>query len=460
MRHLEKKLLPLPALLILLGGMTVGLAPAARQESPSQAQTPPSEPPIPSVPIIRIVGPAKPKIPIAIPAFQASADGRARDLAKETRDTLRDDLDFSGYFSIVPEEYHKLVRPDSGGHIPFKEWLGVGAEDLMMGELHLEASNLVCEGRLYDTSDQKVLFGKLYRGEPDLARVIAHRMSNEIVQQHTGQPGIALTRIAFVSQVGKAKEIYVMDYDGARSKRITGNGSINLSPAWSPDGKEIAFVSYRTGTPELMIISNDGALRAAFPQQGELNSAPSWSPDGSAVAFSSSRDGNAEIYLLRLSDRSLKRLTNNDGIDTSPTWSPDGRQIAFTSDRAGSPHIYVMAADGGGVHNVTPEVSYCDAASWSPLGDKIAFTARVAGGFDIFVRDVKAYEADPRSGPIGRLTENSNINEWPRWSPDGRHLAFASNRTGNFDIYTMDLDGSHLRRLTHGGNSYSPAWSR
>jgi len=459
MKHLEKRFV-LMAPLILLGGMAAALAVAARQESPAQGQSPPPEAPIPTAPIIQIVGAAKPKIPIAVPSFQAATDGRAKDLSKETRDTLRDDLDISGYFSIVPEEYHKLVRPDSGGHIPFKEWLGVGAEDLMMGELHLEASNLVCEGRLYDTSDQKVLFGKLYRGEPDLARVIAHRMSNEIVQQHTGQPGIALTRIAFVSQVGKAKEIYVMDYDGARSKRITGNGSINLSPAWSPDGKEIAFVSYRTGTPELMIISNDGALRAAFPQQGELNSAPSWSPDGSAVAFSSSRDGNAEIYLLRLSDRSLKRLTNNDGIDTSPTWSPDGRQIAFTSDRAGSPHIYVMAADGGGVHNITPEVSYCDAASWSPLGDKIAFTARVAGGFDIFVRDVKAYEADPRIGPIGRLTENSNINEWPRWSPDGRHLAFASNRTGNFDIYTMDLDGSHLRRLTHGGNSYSPAWSR
>ena len=59
-----------------------------------------------------------------------------------------------------------------------------------------------------------------------------------------------------------------------------------------------------------------------------------------------------------------------------------------------------------------------------------------------------------------QLTQSTNINEWPRWSPDGRHLAFASNRTGNFDIYTMDADGSHVRRLTRGGNSFSPAWSR
>ena len=75
------------------------------------------------------------------------------------------------------------------------------------------------------------------------------------------------------------------------------------------------------------------------------------------------------------------------------------------------------------------------------------------GGFDIFIMDLNTKQ-------IGRLTENANINEWPRWSPDGRHLVFASNRTGNFDIYTIDVDGAHLRRLTRGGNSDCPSWSR
>ena len=115
--------------------------------------------------------------------------------------------------------------------------------------------------------------------------------------------------------------------------------------------------------------------------------------------------------------------------------------------------VYPIHSDGGNVRPFTPEIGYCDAASWSPLGDKIAFTARVPGGFDIFVKDIK-------TGQVGRLTENSNINEWPRWSPDGRHLVFASNRTGNFDIFIVDLDGTRARRLSHGGNSYSPSWSR
>ena len=430
-------------------GAALAVAAAVRQEG----QAPPPDAPIPSVPIIRIVGAARPKIPIALPAFQAPADAKAQEIARTIRDTVRDDLDFSGFFSIVPEEYHKLVRTDPGGRVPFKEWQGVGADALLIGSLGSDPSTLVVEWRLYDTTDQKVLLGKRYRGEADQARLVAHRLSNEIVQQYTDQPGISLTRIAFVSQVGKGKEIFVMDYDGARPKRITANGSINLSPTWSADGRQIAFMTYRSGAPELMIINNEGELQRAFPQQGELNSAPAWSPDGSTLAFTSSRDGNAEIYLLRLSNRSLTRLTRSEAIDTSPAWSPDGRQLAFTSDRAGLPQIYVMDADGGNTRRLTTEVSYSDAASWSPQGDKIVFTARVPGGFDIFLKDLKTEQ-------MGRLTENSNINEWPRWSPDGRHLVFASNRTGSFDIYTMDVDGSRLKRLTRGGNSYSPSWSR
>ncbi|HYS05883.1 MAG TPA: Tol-Pal system beta propeller repeat protein TolB [Candidatus Dormibacteraeota bacterium] len=424
------------------------------QKSLSQSGTPPPEAPIPSVPIIRIIGAAKPKQPIALPAFTATGDSKAQDAARTIHDTIRDDLDFSGYFLIIPDEYYKLVHADPGGrNINYKEWVGVGADALLLGQTSMEPGNLVFESVLHDTMEQKILLHKKYRGESDQARLVAHKLSDAIVEQFIGQPGIAQTKIAFVSQVGKAKEIYVMDYDGARAKRITANNTINLSPAWSPDGRKIAFVSFRSGTPVLMIVNSDGELSQAFPQEGDLNSAPAWSPDGRSLAFASTRDGNAEIYVQRIDKPVPTRITKEPAIDTSPTWSPDGTQIAFTSDRAGSPRIYIMDSDGGNVRPFTPEIGYCDAASWSPLGDKIAFTARVPGGFDIFVKDIK-------TGQVGRLTENSNINEWPRWSPDGRHLVFASNRTGNFDIFIVDLDGTHARRLSHGGNSYSPSWSR
>jgi len=417
--------------------------------APAQ-DNPPAE-----APIIRITGAGRPKIPIAIPAFDGGGAPRGREAADTLHDVIRDDLLFSNYFQLVPEEYLKLVAPFSDRPSSYKEWQGIGAEAVLVGQSRPEqGDDVVFEGRAYDTSEQRLALGKRYRADAGQIRLLAHRMSDEMVLRYTGKRGIATTRIAFVSQIGKGKEIFVMDYDGARPKRITANGSINRSPAWSADGSLIAFVTLKSGQPQLMMLNAAGdAPTSAFPQRGELNSAPAFSPDGTRLAFSSSRDGNAEIYTLRIADRQLTRLTRSDAIDTSPAWAPDSRSIAFTSDRGGSPQIYIMDDGGGSVRRLTSELSYCDSPSWSPgPAETIAFTARVPGGFDIFAYDLK-------SGALVRLTDGGGINESPRWSPDGRHLAFASNRSGGFDIYTMDANGDHVRRLTRGGSNEAPSWS-
>jgi TolB protein len=414
------------------------------------AQNQPAE-----TPIIKISGTAQSKVPIAIPPFSGSGS------AQTLHDVVRDDLLFSNYFKLVPDEYYKLVQPFTGKKTDYKDWQGIGADAVLVGTSQENAAagraaELVFEARMYDTTDESMPVGKRYRADTDQVRLLAHKMSDEIVRRYTGKPGIATSRIAYVSQVGKAKEIFLMDYDGARSKRITSNNSINLSPAWSPDGQWIAFVSYRSGSPELKILSSKGELRSAFPQKGELNSAPSWSPDARTIVFSSSRDGNAEIYTLRVEDGSLNRLTRNNAIDTSPSFSPDGRSIAFTSDRGGGPQIWMMDSDGGNARRLPIDLNYCDAPAWNPVpeeGETITFTARVPGGFDIYTFDLKANQ-------LKRLTDGGGVNEWPRWSPDGRHIVYTSDRSGGFDIYTMDADGDHVRRLTKGGSNRYPTWAR
>jgi TolB protein len=438
--------------------LAAALAAAGLCAEPATAQNQPApETPPPGTPTIKISGNARNRVPIALPAFDAGGGGRGQDAAQTLHDVLRDDLLFSGYFQIVPEEYLKMVGPFRDRPASYKEWQGIGAEAVLIGTTQADGpSGVVFEGQVFETSEQRAVIGKRFRGDQQQLRIIAHKMSDAIVEQFMGKPGIATSRIAYVSQVGKGKEIFVMDYDGARAKRITANGSMNRSPAWSPDGTLIAFVSLRSGSPELLILDSSGNLKRAFPQNGELNSAPAWSPDGRLLAFSSARDGNAEIYTLRVEGGVLTRLTKDAGIDTSPTWSPDGRSIAFTSDRGGSPQIYLMDSDGGRVRRLTSELSYCDAASWSPNaddGDRIAFAARVPGGFDIFSYDLK-------SAQLTRLTDGGGINESPRWSPDGRHLVFTSDRSGGSDIYTMDANGDHVRRLTRGGSNQMPAWSR
>ncbi|HTM57993.1 MAG TPA: hypothetical protein VL123_06215, partial [Candidatus Udaeobacter sp.] len=163
-------------------------------------------------------------------------------------------------------------------------------------------------------------------------------------------------------------------------------------------------------------------------------------------------DGNAEIYLLDARGGSARRLTDNRGIDTSPSWSPTGREIAFTSDRSGTPQVYVMDRDGGNVRRLTFDASYTDSPAWSPKGDRIAFVARTSDGFEIDV--CKADGSDLRHVVTGGSNEN------PHWSPDGRHLLFASNRGGATGLYVSDLDDRPPRKLDLGALvASSPAWS-
>ena len=155
-----------------------------------------------------------------------------------------------------------------------------------------------------------------------------------------------------------------------------------------------------------------------------------------------SKDGNPEIYVLNLASGALRRLTRHAGIDTEPTWSPTGRQIAFVSDRAGSPHVYVMDAEGANVRQLTSG-GFHTQPRWSPRGDVIAYTQR-AGTHDIWVgrrRRLESAAADERRGD----------NQGPTWAPNGRHLAFQSNRLGRWQIFAMLADGTapdadHARR--------------
>jgi TolB protein len=110
-----------------------------------------------------------------------------------------------------------------------------------------------------------------------------------------------------------------------------------------------------------------------------------------------------------------------------------------------------MDSDGSNVHRLTYGLSYCDSPAWSPNGDKIAFVSRESGGFQIYTVDITGEN-------VTRLTDQGN-NENPSWSPDGYHLTFASSRTGKFEIYTMSWDGSNQTKITSGGGNFSPAWS-
>ena len=415
---------------------------------PARAQ---AEPPKPAgiSDVIRGSGFTKIKIAVPDPVTEPLLSAMAREIGK----TIRDDLAFSGYFDVLDPAIYPLVATSPEKQLEDK-WASLGASSVVLSQLNVASGRVVLRARLFNTSPPATtLFDRRFGNPTELVRRVAHQVSDDIVAQLTGQPGVALTWIAFVSKHGKGKEVYLMDYDGERVRRMTTTASINLMPTWSPVAQRLAYISWRSGAPSIDILESNGRIARAPTAGGTLNVSPDWSPDGRLIVYASNASGNSEVYLLDTTTGRSSRLTNSPAIDTSPSYSPKGREIAFTSDRSGSPQIYVMDAEGLDVRRLTTEDEYADAASWSPKGDRLAYASRRDGRFDIVVIDVATKVTQ-------RLTRGEGDSENPRWSPDGRHIVFSSNRTGSYDLYTMRADGTELRRLTRGGDCFTPDWSR
>jgi TolB protein len=319
-------------------------------------------------------------------------------------------------------------------------------------EIEIESSDVTLAAQLRDGRSQLVLTDKTYRGCRDNLRLLVHALADDIVETLTGQKGIAQSRIVFTAQALQGKELFAMDYDGTNPQQLTQNGSLNLTPAWSADGRTIAFTSYQFGMPDLVFVDVLSGKLAQHLKQAQLQTAPAWSPDGKRLALVSSHEGNAEIYIMNVGSTKLQRLTFHPGTDTSPSWSPTGRELVFTSDRLGSPQLFIMDAEGGNVRRLTMTGEYNDSPAWSPKGDKIAYVSRLEGRFQIVTIDVSGEN-------VVQLTASSGSNEDPSWSPDGYRLVFSSTRDGKSDLYSMEWNGENVRRLTHRGTCTSPAWS-
>jgi TolB protein len=284
---------------------------------------------------------------------------------------------------------------------------------------------------------------------------MAHRMADELVYRYTGEPGIARTKIAFVSEQGGSRELYVMDYDGSGPRQVTADGFLNLMPRWSRDRKFLIFTSYRSRSRQnIDMIELATGQRWTLVALNGLNITPALSPDGNWLAFATSQDGNSEIYKFETNTKALQRLTFNTAGDLSPTWSPTGRDIAFVSDRGGGPQIYLMNADGSNVRRLTFEGDYNAAPAWSPRGQWIAYVCRTAD------RQYKLCLITPDGQKRLQITTGTGVDDSPSWSPDGRHLVFSSTEEGKSHIYMINADGTEKERLTSGGAHHtSPTWS-
>ena len=406
------------------------------------------------------------KVRLAASDFKASTqDPKNADLLKTFNDTLWNDLDNAGIFDLVSKSFYPEQVPGQPTEVNFAAWNvpPPNASMLAFGNLGVSADKVQVQGWLYDvknTASPQVL-GKQYNdtATTEAVRVIAHKFADEIIfRLGGGIPGIAETKIYFVSDRSGHKEIWEMDYDGANQHAVTHLGTISLSPRISPDGSRLAFSSVGKSGWDILMFSVELNRMVSFPRFGGMNLSPSWSPDGTKLALSSSRNGYPNIFLLDASGGNPRRLTSGQGPDVSPTWNrKTGAQIGFVSGRTGLPQIYTMEADGTNVQRLTDQ-GYAVSPNWSPNGQFITFSwMRKYGPGEPGSNDL--YLMDIASKQWVQLTHDAGRNDSPCWSPDGRHIVFQSHRTGKDEIYSMLADGTNVKQLTSSGNNSQPNWS-
>ena len=405
------------------------------------------------------------KLRIAAADFKpASTDPQTGAMKSVFDQTLYNDLRYAGIFDVVSKSMIPNVQPGSPQEIQLPAWSAepANAAYVAFGALAVNAGKITVQAFLDDThsTTNPQVLGKQYSDNVSVenTRQIAHRFADEIIKQLGGIPGIAETKIYFVSARTGHKEIWVMDYDGMNERPLTHLGTISLSPRVSPDNSRVAFSSLGKNGWSIRMYSLDLGRMVAFPSWGGTTVSPAWSSDGTKLAFSSDRAGDPDIYVTDASGAAPKRVTAFRGPDVSPTWNPKTNSgIAWVSGRTHLPQIYIMDADGANVTRMT-DGGYASAPSWSPNGQFLTFAWNrsygpgAPGGEDIYIMDIA-------SKRWTQLTHESGANDAPSWSPDGRHIVFQREQGGHSEIWMMLADGTQQQQLTHGGDNTMPNWS-
>ncbi|CAN5534959.1 hypothetical protein BH24ACT26_BH24ACT26_22510 [soil metagenome] len=212
--------------------------------------------------------------------------------------------------------------------------------------------------------------------------------------------------------------------------------------------------NHRRRNPRLRVLAKVAiALGISALVAGVVSPAGATFPgDNGRISFSSDRSGRLQIYTMSPHGGRLEQLTNAPGNSIFSDWTPDGEWILFDSDRPTggcdedgcNVDIFIMSAEGEHVRRLTRGPSFDGDPAVSPDGKSIAFGSDRDGDPEIFTMRLDGTHLE-------QLTHNDVGDFTPDWSPDGKHIAFSSDRAGgegSSAVYTMRSDGSRVRRVT------------
>ncbi len=404
--------------------------------------------------VIDVQGVAQPT-PVAIVPF--GWQGNAAEMPLDVAEVITNDLRRSGRFAPIPES-KMLQKPTNGAEVDFQDWSFVGVEAVVVGNVVQTGDNAyTLQFQLFDVFGRSQLVGYRMPASRGTMRGAAHRAADMIYEKLTGIKGVFGTKVAYVTAEqqgqGRLYSLIVSDQDGENEHTIMESTDPIMSPAWSPDSRQLAYVSFEGNRSSIFVQTLRTGNRFRVSSKPGINGAPAFSPDGRKLVVTlGGVDGNLDIHVLDVTSRQTRRLTTHRAIDTEGTWSPDGRYIYFTSDRSGGPQVYRVSANGGTPERVTFEGSYNARPRLSPDGSRLAMVHNDRGNYRIAVMDLE------RKNLL--VLSRGRQDESPSFAPNSDILIYATRQGRNGVLETVSADGLIRQKMSEGrGDVREPVWS-
>jgi len=266
-----------------------------------------------------------------------------------------------------------------------------------------------------------------------------------------------------------AGSLWRQDTNSKVAEQLTAGPGYDYQPDCSRDGKWVVYASYAKNAVELWSLNLETLQSRQLTSDGAVNLEPRFSPDGRRIAFvSTSYKGHFHIFLGDFRDGQLTNLRqllpeNRSTLpryyyseydhEISPAWSPDGTELIFVSNRG---HIYgtggfwrIKAEPGAEPHEVHyEETTWKARPEFSPDGKRVVYASYLGQQWhQLWIMPSQGGDAFPLS-----YGDFDNIN--PRWSPDGKKIAFISNRSGNTSLWTQEIPGGAQNQIVQAEHNY------
>lgn len=319
-------------------------------------------------------------------------------------------------------------------------------------------------------------------------------------------------KIAFQAYWDGNWHIYTVNIDGTGLRQMTSGDFDHREPHWSPDGKSLAFSSDRNGSYDIWTLQIDSENPATVISEGGNEYGPVWSPDGKSLAYVSETNGNYALVKRFIGGLESESLYTTTGKLTGAAWSPGGEQLLVNEHKGVEALLKKVQANGLGEevlteegedvfpfrHSWTSDTTFIYSASGNLYQrtlnkekETIPFSVKVALDRTPYQRKQRDFDdttpqpvkgiVSPVLSPDGtsivfvalqdlwikkegsepeQLTDDASVQIFPVWSPDGKQIAYCSDKDGSFGIWTMSLEGKKATRVLTTGSSISGmAWS-